>query len=239
MISLLAILESFFTEGIHDKGILKAIYMIGTPGAGKSEVVRRIFAMPNYNQSLSGLGFKVWNSDNMFVQQLKKAGKGTNFVKLYRDEPETTLAIRSKAKKIADTELGNWLSGRLGIVIDGTGKDYEKTKTVVTRLESLGYDVYGIFVNTSIQKAIERNNARDRRLPIEMVKQIYNQVQGNVGKVQQLIGSSKFFIIDNSKDVSRDELIDNEKQLQKTMMKIMDASVKNPIGNQWIKDNSK
>ena len=54
----------------------------------------------------------------------------------------------------------NYIEQRLGQVIDGTGKDFEKIQRQAASLKQLGYDTYMIFVNTSEEVAQERNQAR-------------------------------------------------------------------------------
>ena len=59
------------TEGVFDKGILKAVFMAGGPGSGKSYVAGELFGIPKkINLSISGL--KTVNSDTEFEFLLKK-----------------------------------------------------------------------------------------------------------------------------------------------------------------------
>ena len=52
MIKLMDILN----EGVYDKGILKAVFMAGGPGSGKSYVAKNLFGIPdNVNMSYTGL----------------------------------------------------------------------------------------------------------------------------------------------------------------------------------------
>ena len=60
-------------EGVYDKGVLKAIFMAGGPGSGKSYVAKQLFGIPDkINVSVSGL--KTVNSDTEFEYLLKKYG---------------------------------------------------------------------------------------------------------------------------------------------------------------------
>ena len=66
-------LKDLLTEGVLDKGILKAVFMAGGPGSGKSYVARELFGIPKkINVSVSGL--KTVNSDSEFEFLLKKYG---------------------------------------------------------------------------------------------------------------------------------------------------------------------
>ena len=59
-----------------------------------------------------------------------------------------------------------------------------------------------IFVNTSLDTGIiERNNQRSRKLPLDIVKTYWNNVQSNIGKFQRLFGMGNMIIVDNNKQV--------------------------------------
>ena len=128
----------------------------------------------------------------------------------------------------------NYINGRLGMVIDGTGKDFNKIQKQRAELLALGYDTYMIFVNTSLEVAQERNQMRARKLPEAMVEEMWKQVQFNLGKFQKLFGGDNLIIVDNSSYDNQELLDEAEKQIRKHVTK----SVKNPIGKRWIKDNS-
>ena len=53
------------TEGVHDKGIFKAVFMAGGPGSGKSFIAKSLFGIPDkLNISVNGL--KMVNQDKEF-----------------------------------------------------------------------------------------------------------------------------------------------------------------------------
>ena len=66
-------LKQLLIEGVYDKGILKAVFMAGGPGSGKSYVASQLFGIPKkINVSVSGL--KTVNSDTEFEALLRKYG---------------------------------------------------------------------------------------------------------------------------------------------------------------------
>ena len=102
------------------------------------------------------------------------------------------------------------------------------------RLKILGYDCYMIFVNTSLDVALQRNRTRPRKVPNEIVTQIWNEVQNNIGKFQNLFSGDNFIIVDNSEP--------NPDIIRRTTQKvraILNRPVKNPIGKKWIEDELK
>ena len=55
-----------------------------------------------------------------------------------------------------------WVDGRLGVIIDGTGKDVNKIGRQKRLLDQIGYDTYMIFVNTSLEIAQEKKYAKKK-----------------------------------------------------------------------------
>ena len=173
-------------EGVYDPNIFKAILMAGGPGSGKSYVAKR---------TTSGLGLKMVNSDDIYEKMLNDAGLDTTPEDIYSDQGQE---IRGRAKGVTKRMQGNFLEGRLGLIIDGTGKDYDKISKQVAGLKSLGYECYMIFVNTSLDTAQAQNKKRKRTLPETEVSTMWNEVQHNIGKFQRLFGGSSFIVVDNN-----------------------------------------
>ena len=207
-------------EGVYDPNIFKAFFLAGGPGSGKSFVVRK---------TTGGLGLKIVNSDTAFEKLLKDADFSLDF----RDmSPEKTLErdkIRKRAKEVTDKMKSNFVAGRLGLIIDGTGAEYGKIEKQVKMLQQLGYDTHMIFVNTSLDTAIERNNKRDRKLPLDIVKTYWNNVQSNIGKFQRLFGRKNFIVVDNN-NAKEDVFL----KVFKSVRKLATRKVKNYIAKQWI-----
>ncbi len=183
--------QQYITEGVYDPSIFKAFFLAGGPGSGKSFVSK---------SALSGMGLKVINSDIAFESRLKKEKMSIDFAA--HDEKEIIKRdnIRSKAKQVAGMQLSMALAGRLGIIIDSTGRNIEKTEIEAKNLRTIGYDIHMIFVNTSLEVALERNRNRTRKLPDAIVINSHKQVQKNLGKLQRIFGHRNFLIVDNNKE---------------------------------------
>ena len=204
-------------EGVYDPNIFNAIFLAGGPGSGKSYVQRR---------TTGGLGMKLINSDDIYEKLLKDAGLETTPEDIYSDQGQE---IRGRAKATTKRMQGNFLDGRLGLIIDGTGKDYDKIATQVAGLKNLGYDCYMIFVNTSLDTAQERNKMRKRTLPEKEVAAMWNAVQQNIGKFQRLFGSANMIIVDNN-DAGEDVFA----KVWKRCMILVKKKVTNRIAKSWI-----
>jgi len=204
-------------EGVYDPNIFKAIFLAGGPGSGKSYVVRR---------TTGGLGMKIVNSDDIYEKMLNDAGLETTPEDIFSDKGQE---IRVRAKATTKRMQGNFLEGRLGLIIDGTGKDFDKIAKQVAGLKNLGYDCHMIFVNTSLDTAQERNRMRSRTLPEDQVTQMWNEVQQNIGKFQRLFGASSMIIVDNN-DAGEDVF----NKVWKRIAMLVKKKVTNPTAKRWI-----
>ena len=172
-------------EGVYDPNIFKAFFLAGGPGSGKSYVVRK---------TTGGTGLKSVNSDEAFEHLLTKAGLS---LKMVPKELEPREVQRQRAKEITAARKANYLEGRLGLVIDGTGKNADKILTQKASLEELGYDTYMIFVNTSLDVALKRNAERPRSLAEPLVVKSWKDVQGNIGQFSNMFRGG-FIVVDNN-----------------------------------------
>ena len=228
-------LEQFMNEGVNDPSILKVFFMAGGPGSGKSFIAGELFGFPKGEMgSVSyATGLKLVNNDNAFETMLKKAGYHISDLAKYsqnKQEWDKVMQIRDRAKEVTKTQQNNYIAGRLGQVVDGTGKDYEKMESLKKLYEDLGYDTYMVYVNTSIEVAMERNRNRARKLPDDLVKDLWQQVQDNMGRFQKLFGKNNMMIIDNSTYDNAD-LIDT---VEKSILRKVKRPVQNRIGLDWI-----
>ena len=136
--------------------------------------------------------------------------------------------VRTKAKVITKKQQKNYIEGRLGLIIDGTGKDYDKIAKQATELKQLGYDVHMIFVNTSLDTALERNANRARSVPEPLVVKSWKSVQSNIGKFSQYFRQN-FVVVDNN-DAGEDVF----NKVFKQVMSLAKSRVQNNLGKQWI-----
>ena len=217
-------------EGPNDPHIFKAIFLAGGPGSGKGFVVDNMMGADS-------TGLKVVNSDDVY-EKLAKMAKPKP---LDLSDPEVVASpqgqdTREKAKKITKARQGNYLDGRLGLIIDGTAKDVEKTKRQKDELESLGYDTMMVFVNTNMEVAQDRNKQRDRQLPDEMVMQMWHAVQDNLMKFQQLFGNQNFYLVDNSGGLEDPDRKENFEAVEKAIRRFINSPPRKPQAKSWLAD---
>ena len=208
-------------EGLQDPNIFKAFFLAGGPGSGKSYVVRK---------TTGGTGLRVVNSDDAFEHMLKKAGLS---LKMPDEEQVPRDAVRDRAKAVTAKRRDNYIEGRIGLIIDGTGRDYDKITKQATELKQLGYDVHMIFVNTSLDVALQRNAERPRSVPESIVTKSWNDVQSNIGKFSQYF-KGNFVVVDNN-DATEDVFVKVFKQIKGLLKK----RVRNPAAQQWVMQQMK
>tara|TARA_B100000282_G_scaffold154875_1_gene111491 strand:- start:35 stop:709 length:675 start_codon:yes stop_codon:yes gene_type:complete len=207
-------------EGVYDPNIFKAVFLAGGPGSGKSFVVRT---------TTGGLGLKIVNSDDIYEKDLENAGLDAgNPEDIFSDEGQE-IRVRSKEKTAKRQSL--WVDGRLGIIIDGTGKDVGKISRQKQLLDQIGYDCYMIFVNTSLDIAQERNMKRKRKLQPKAVEAMWNAVQRNIGGFQRVFGTKNFIIVDNNEDISDGDLF---AECTKRIRGLVKGKVTKPQAKRWI-----
>jgi len=235
--------EEFLNEGVHDKNALKAVFIYGGPGSGKSYIATQLFGVPEQGlDSLSSsTGLKVINLDTAFEVQLKKLGIPLDSLnKMSQDEFNAVTmgddSPRGKAAKIYNKQRDFYQSGRLGLIISGTGKTMENVKADHQSLTDLGYDCFCIYVNVPLDIAKQRNSKRDRKLPDELVDQMWHASQNNIGKMQNLFGPHNFVVVDNHEVSKTNEIVS---KVQKRIQEFLRRPIENRIGKSWMDSQKK
>ena len=211
-------------EGINDPSIFKAVFLAGGPGSGKSFIVGKT--------GLIQYGMKIVNPDPMFEKGLKSAGLDKNNPDdIWSDKGQK---LRGKAQDLSTRQQGLYLAGRLGIVIDGTGKDDVKIIKHKNILESLGYECAMIYVNTNLETALQRDLDRDRTLGAAKIAPMWKSVQDNIGKFQSAF-KKHMHVVDNSEgaDWDRDAM-----RAFKLIGRWASKKPTNPIARNWIAAHS-
>ena len=222
-------------EGPNDPHIFKAVFLAGGPGSGKSFVAGKM---------LRGTGLKTVNSDEIYEYLMTKKGMDMSDPEVIasKDGQET----RNKAKDLTNKRQGDlesgrggYLQGRLGLIIDGTGKDVQKVAATSEKLKALGYETMMLFVNTSEDVAQERNQKRARSIPAEMVSKMWRAVQNNLMKFQQVFGAANFHVVDNSGGLEDPERKENFLEVTRAIDKFLMKSPSSRQAKEWLASHKK
>jgi dephospho-CoA kinase len=223
--------EELLVEGVHDKGIFKAVFLAGGPGSGKDYVL---------DNTLSGHGLTEINSDKAleFLMDKEKLDKT-----MPDDEEKQRNEVRNKAKSMTELRQRLALQGRNGLIINGTGDDYEKIKRIKEKLETLGYETSMVTVNTrdevSQQRNVERGQRGGRTVPEKIRKQKWEAVQAARPKLAELF-KDNYIEFDNSEDLrsSHPDVVKAKKDemmsLFKGFQKFVSKPPKNESAKNWI-----
>lgn len=213
---------SFVQEGLFDPFILKAVFMAGGPGSGKSFISSAMF---------SGMGLRVSNSDDILSALAAQAG-----VNLKTDlMTPAGQSIRASAKTLNDKRLSLYMAAKLGVIIDSTGDDPQKIMASRSKLIAAGYDCGMVFVSTDLDTALARNASRDRVVGADIVRAKWTDSMKARDAYRGTFGD-KFIEIDNSGTKQVSDIIG---PMTRAAMKLLGRSVSNPIGQKWIADQTK
>jgi adenylate kinase family enzyme/GNAT superfamily N-acetyltransferase len=181
--------EQAVWEGVNDPHTFKCIFLFGPMGAGKSTVARPL---------LSHTGLRSVNLDNFNEMFIKKGQVPTGH--LAPDQLE-------KSWQLSQTQQNNFANGRLGVIIDGSGRNPNTAIDVIEKLMPLGYEFMMIFVNVSEATSIARQQSRaakqqqqwgvGRQVDPTLAKNTYTQVQKNLGRYSAYFGPDRFVYVDN------------------------------------------
>ena len=226
-----SIVSTILSEGVHDKGIFKAVFLSGGPGSGKDYIL---------DNTLAGHGLVEINSDKALEFLMDKNNLDK---KMPESEKEVRNIIRGKAKDMTELKQHLALLGRNGLIINGTGDDPAKYAKIKNNLESIGYETMMVSVNTkdevSSQRNVDRGKRGGRTVPEDIRKEKWDAVNNSRPEMAKLFGHN-FLEIDNSEDLrsakpeivkaKKDEMLNIFKKVQEFVKKVP----KNPDSEQWV-----
>ena len=181
-------------EGCNDRSIFKAVFLAGGPGSGKDFISNRV---------LKGYGLVEINSDTAFEFLMKK--ERLNFHMPDHDRQERDL-VRGRAKNMTKEKERLALTGRLGLIINSTGDDFNQTDAIKRNLENIGYECRLLYVDTSNEVSRARNQMRGSiggRVVPEAIRQDKWLAAHHAGKhYVNLFGEGQFDIVSNDLDLA-------------------------------------
>lgn len=199
-------------ESINDKGIFKAVFTAGIPGAGKSYTADKIVA--------GQVQPRVVNTDKSFAlpQFAAKWDVG------WED-------IEHRVKVTNRNQLVRYIDGLLPILVDGTSSSVPVTTRRSGILESFGYDVAMVWIDTPLEVALERARKRLRPVAEKYIREIYQTLSDPRFKEFHRERFHPFVEIDNSDGALTDAVL---QKAGNTMAQFFESPPHNPIGQRYI-----
>ena len=170
----------------------KVIFMAGGPGSGKSTVIKGL--------NLKKQGFKIVNQDISLEWLMKNHGLPKDMKDFTPEQASKFGSLGWDARMIAKRKQTKFQGKGDGIIVDGTGNSLKTMENQVQEFKNKGYDVQMVFVETSLETALQRNRARkERSLRDGIVIKTHESVQNNKEAFRELFG-------DNFAEVKTDNL---------------------------------
>ena len=193
----------------------KMIFMAGSPGSGKSTLLKKLGLFD---------AFVIVNPDDWYVKSLKKRGLTLDMRNIdVKDRTRWDIFIRAlnSAKDMAE-ELSR---KEKEFIIDGTSGNYKYIHKLATKYKKMGYSIAMIYVSTSLEESISRNNKRGdnggRSLQETIIEKSWKSVQKHCRKYDELFGNN-FFFIDNTTDVDLDSKGNTGKSIREKIQTFID-----------------
>lgn len=218
-------LVTLLGEGLDDPYILRAVFVVGAGGSGKSSVADEMFG---------GRGLKRVNQDAHLERITLDRGRTLADV-------GASYADFKDAQKLARKERDQWADRRLGMVIDATGWEYRRVAEPMKRLrDEFGYDCTMVFVTTSLDTALDRNDARaaagGRKVPDYAIASAHKGVHANLLAYRKLFGRGNLVVVKNDADIDPMEWKSAvAPALYRLGSKLLDRPLKNPVGRKWVR----
>jgi len=211
------LLKDLILESIEDKGILKAVFLGGTPGAGKTYVSHRITdgsIQPRIVNTDRGLEFL--------------AGKGD----IDLGSTDEQLKLVPRAEVLTKNFLFQYINSMLPLIVDGTSSKPSALLRRMGLLESFGYDIAMVWINTPVETSIRRIKQRERTVSDEYVRQSFKVAERNHDFYKDRFRGN-MLTINNDDGELTDEIVN---KAYKKVAGFFNAPVKNPVGQDIIED---
>lgn len=174
--------------------------MSGIPGAGKS------YVSSSFNDG--AVEARVVNTDK--------------YIELGKDL-DTSLLLNKNS-------LVLYVNSMLPLIVDSTSSNSSTLFNRVGLLESFGYDVGMVWVNTNLETALDRASLRSRHVDPEYIRQSYEQSLQNKDYYSKRF--ELFYEIDNNDGMLTDQVI---LKAFRAASKFYTSPVRNPVGQRFIK----
>ena len=210
-------------EGRFDSHLMKAIFVVGAGGSGKSSIADAMFG---------GTGLKVINADKHLERFLRE-------LEIPPSQVGQHYGLFKQARDLMKKEFQHYSGQRLGLVVDSTGWDYPRVANPAQRLRALGYDLFMVVVRVPLDVALARNRRRaeegGRFVPDSFVEDAWRGLERNLKKYIQFFGPKNMHVVENDTEVSDEDWVSIVKpKLHVIGSTILNRPLANKLGQRWL-----
>lgn len=192
-------------ESIHDRGLFKAVFLVGAPGVGKSTILKKV-------------------TSGLIEPRIVNVDKFTEFLNI-----NDVISVYDKSKMLSKNQMLLYLDNILPIFIDTTGVNLTRLRGRINILEQLGYDYSAIIVNASLETSLQRNANRKRVVNPRVLEDYYKRFNLLKKDIKQLFNFN--IEINNDDGELTDDII---LKAFKRVFFFYDSPIQNPIGQERI-----
>jgi len=179
----------------------KVIFLAGGAGSGKGNVIKKL--------GLENSGFKIVNSDISLEWLKKNSGLPADMRDLTKEQRSTLGKLGAESRKIARRKMMKYQGNANGVVVDGTGGSVKSMQKLVQEFQDKGYDVSMLFVDTSLEVALDRNRKRKERSLLDViVRRNHESVQKNKSEFKTIFGD-RFMEVNTDNLTQKDNMPDD------------------------------
>lgn len=208
----------YLNEGIHDKGIFKAVFILGGPASGKTTLAKSI------QKNMPDFGIKILDNDVLYTHLGTK-----HDLDLSKEGPKKIQAIAYKMgveKHMIQQPL--WMHGMLPLVVLGVSDKPEKIINRINYLRNIGYDIRVIYIKTmdiekTINAEIEREKKEGRGVPKSYIKSVFDKQEEAISKLSNYTSVSVIPDFAHRKEDETHHMVD-------VIKKFFSSDVMNPVG---------
>ena len=208
--------KQFLTESIQDRGIFKAVVVIGIAGSGKSYALTKISGT---------IKPRVVTMDRAAEHISRKSETVIT--------PETWPSFRNDTHRITTSSLVGYINGMLPLFVETTSFNPQRAVSRINILKNFGYDIAVVHVKTDIDLAIKRAEERGKKIGRyvneEEIRKMFIKHDACVSVLSAI--ASKTVEIENSGDGFSDTDLHNA---YKAIEQWLSLPVENPIGKDII-----
>jgi len=204
---LLSELDQSLSEGVNDPHIFKAVFMAGPPGAGKSTVIKEL------HLSDVDTGLKLQDIDHTLAYLNKRQAPANPN---YERGLDVTIRRQTMFEK-----------GMLGLLINTTGRSYERLMKLNKQLKQSGYSTFMVFVDAEYDVAYDRikdrpNSATDprdagRKVDYDYFVDAFAATKQNVDFYALMFGDDFALVTNNV--IKNSEDVTPEQEFRRTLTK--------------------